>query len=376
MDGSGAGPRSRLMLRGTGQDGTMQRFETPRRARFRGTRQHQVGGTRPGSHSDRHGSFALGGARALRYKTNAIGKAMSQKAEQPATQAIPIRRTGQLPHLFFSLAATYLLALCPLGGFAIGEARAQDTHVRAHPPGSDADLAQQLQNPVASLISLPFQNNFDFGGGPRDNGFGYTVNFQPVIPFRLTDDWNLITRTIVPFIHQERYTAGHETGFGDTTQSFFFSPRSDVPGLTWGVGPAVLWPTATRPAFQSRQWGAGPTAVAVQQSGPWTFGLLANHLWGFADSANRQGRPDLSQSFIQPFLSHNFSNGFAVTSTLEASYDWSGREWTLPLGAGVSQLVNLGSTPVNLVAQARYWLDGPQSAPEWGLRFAAVVVLR
>ena len=133
--------------------------------------------------------------------------------------------------------------------------------VRAHPPGSDADIAQQLQNPIASLISVPFQNNFDFGAGPRDNGFGYTMNFQPVVPFRLSDDWTLITRTIIPFIHQERYTPDHETGLGDTTQSFFFSPRSGVPGLTWGVGPAVLWPTATRPAFQSRQWGLGPTGV-------------------------------------------------------------------------------------------------------------------
>ena len=248
--------------------------------------------------------------------------------------------------------------------------------MRAHPPGSDADIAQQLQNPIASLISVPFQNNFDFGAGPRDNGFGYTLNFQPVVPFRLSDDWTLITRTIVPFIHQERYTPDHETGLGDTTQSFFFSPRSGVPGLTWGVGPAVLWPTATRPAFQSWQWGLGPTGVVVQASGPWTVGLLANHLWGVADSASRQGRPDLNQTFLQPFVSHNFKNGFAVTATLESSYDWTGKQWTLPLGAGISQLVKIGPMPVNLVAQARYWLDGPDNAPEWGLRFAAVLVFR
>jgi hypothetical protein len=262
------------------------------------------------------------------------------------------------------------------GAFMPARVQAQEVHARAHPPGSDADLAQQLQNPVASLISVPFQNNFDFGGGARDNGFGYTLNVQPVIPFRLSADWTLITRTIVPVVHQERYTAEHETGLGDTTQSFFFSPRSNIPGLTWGLGPAVLWPTATRPAFQSRQWGAGPTGIVVQQSGPWTLGLLANHLWGFADSASRQGRPDLNQTFLQPFVSHNFSNGFAVTATLEASYDWTGKQWTLPLGAGVSQLVKIGPAPVNLVAQARYWLDGPSGAPEWGLRFAAVFVFR
>jgi hypothetical protein len=258
----------------------------------------------------------------------------------------------------------------------VAVAEAQDAHARAHPPGSDADIAQQLQNPIASLITVPFQNNFDFGAGRRDNGFGYTLNFQPVVPFRLSDGWTLITRTIIPFVHQERYTPDHETGLGDTTQSFFFSRRSGVPGLTLGFGPAVLWPTATRPAFQSRQWGLGPTGVVVQQSGPWTAGLLANHLWGVVDSASRQGRPDLSQTFLQPFVSHNSKSGFAVTATLESSYDWTGKQWTLPLAAGVSQLVKIGPTPVNLVAQARYWLDGPSEAPRWGLRFAAVFVFR
>jgi hypothetical protein len=249
----------------------------------------------------------------------------------------------------------------------------------AQPPaksGSDADLAQQLQNPIASLISVPFQSNLDFGAGRHDNGFGYTMNFQPVVPFRLTDDWTLITRTIVPFIFRERYTPNDEAGLGDTTQSFFFSPRSGVPGLTWGIGPAVLWPTATRPAFQSRQWGLGPTGVLVQTIGPWTFGTLANHLWGIAESASRQGRPDLSQTFLQPFVSRNFSRGLALSATLEASYDWTGRQWTLPLAVGASQLLKLGQVPANLVAQARYWLDGPTDAPQWGLRFAAVLVFR
>lgn len=237
-------------------------------------------------------------------------------------------------------------------------------------------MAQQLQDPIASLISLPLQNNFDFGAGPGGNGFGYTLNIQPVIPLRLSDDWTLITRTILPIIHQERHTAEHETGLGDTTQSFFFSPRLGTPGLTLGAWLAVLWPTATRPAFQARQWGIGPTGIAVRQRGPWTFGLLANHLWSVAASASRQGRPDLNQTFLQPFVSHNFPDGSALTATLEATYDWTAQQWALPLAMGVGQLVKFGPEPVNLVAQARYWLDGPRSAPEWGLRVAAVLVFR
>lgn len=244
------------------------------------------------------------------------------------------------------------------------------------PGASAADLSQALQNPLANVINVPFQNSFDFRGGPRDDGFSYTLNFQPVIPFALSDEWTLITRTIVPFLHSERIAPGHETGLGDVTQSFFFSPRSGVPGLTWGAGPAFLWPTATRPAFQSRQWAAGPTGVVVQQSGPWTIGALGNHLWGYADSAARQGRPTVNQSFVQPFVSRNFPGGFALSTTLEASYDWNGRQWTLPLGIGASQLVNVGGRPINLAVQARYWLDGPSTAPEFGLRFAATFVFR
>lgn len=244
------------------------------------------------------------------------------------------------------------------------------------PAAGQGDLSQALQNPLANVINVPFQNNFDFRGGPRDDGFAYTLNFQPVVPFRLSDDWTLITRTIVPFVHSERIAPGHETGLGDITQSFFFSRRSGVPGLTWGAGPVFLWPTGTRPAFQSRQWAAGPTGVVVQQSGPWTFGALGNHLWGFADSDARQGRATVNQSFLQPFVSRNFPGGFALTTTLEASYDWNGRQWTLPIGVGASQLVNVSGRPVNLAVQGRYWLDGPSTAPEWGLRLAATLVFQ
>ncbi len=245
-----------------------------------------------------------------------------------------------------------------------------------HPEGSDAHLAQQLQNPIAALINVPFQNNFDFNGGPGNDGFNYTVNFQPIIPFRLSEDWTLVTRTIVPFTHTERYFPDHESGLGDITQSFFFSPRVSRPGLTIGFGPAFLYPSATNSFLASRQWGAGPTAIAVQQAGAWTFGMMGNHLWNVADSGDRGARPRLNQTLIQPFVSHTFGNGFSLIATSEMTYDWTGRQWTIPIGGGFSQLVKLGDLPVNLGLQARWYPEAPSTYAEWGVRFVATFVLR
>jgi hypothetical protein len=244
-----------------------------------------------------------------------------------------------------------------------------------HPAGSDAGLAQELQNPIAALINLPFQNNFDFGGGPRGDGFNYTLNFQPVVPFRMSDGWTLVTRTILPFTHLERYGPEHETGLGDIAQSFFLSPRLSTPGLTLGAGPAFLYPSATNDTLALRQWGTGPTGIVVQQRGSWTFGMLASHLWSVADSGNRGTRERLNQTLVQPFVSHTFGNGFSLVATSEVTYDWTGRQWTVPLGGGFTQLLRLGEAPVNLGLQARWYPEAPSTYAEWGIRFVATFVI-
>src|ERR1035438_3646830 len=139
----------------------------------------------------------------------------------------------------------------------------------------EAELAKKLQNPVANLISVPIQNNWDFGIGSA-NAMRYTANIQPVIPVSLTEDWNLITRTIMPVIYAESTTAvGRDAwGLGDITQSFFLSPKEPVGGWILGGGPVFLWPTATDSLLGSGKWGAGPTVVALRQEHGFTYGVL------------------------------------------------------------------------------------------------------
>jgi hypothetical protein len=231
----------------------------------------------------------------------------------------------------------------------------------------DTDLAKKLANPVADLISVPIQSNYDFGIGPGD-GARWITNIQPVIPFQLDEEWNLISRTIIPVVSQEGIlpgSAANADGLGDTLQSLFFSPRSSDP--LWGVGPAMLLPTASDDLLGTGKWCLGPTAVVLKQDGRWTYGALANHLWNVAGDG---GRDTVNTTYIQPFLSHTLPSATTFTLNMESTYDWQRDQWTVPVNAIISQLFRIGDQPVQLSAGARYYAEAPGGGPEWGLRLA------
>jgi hypothetical protein len=233
---------------------------------------------------------------------------------------------------------------------------------------SDDELVKELANPISSLISVPFQNNFEFNLGPNDDGFKYTLNFQPVIPFSLTKDWNVIVRTIVPIIDQSDVIAPNtsQAGLSDITQSFFFSPKKPVGGMIVGVGPVFLYPSATDDLLGSEKWGAGPTIVLLKQQGPWTVGLLFNHIWSFAGEDHRDY---VSSTFLQPFIAYATKTKTTFTLNTESTYDWHNEQWTVPINFLVSQLIRVGKLPVQLGLGAKVYAEGPSGAPEWGIRF-------
>jgi hypothetical protein len=234
------------------------------------------------------------------------------------------------------------------------------------------NLAAQLSNPVAALISVPFQLNFDENIGPVEDGNRWLMNVQPVVPFDLSEDWNLISRTILPLVAQEDIFpgAGSQSGIGDIVQSVFFSPKAPTSsGLIWGAGPVVLLPTGTNDLLTRDKTGLGPTFVVLKQSNGWTRGLLANHIWSIAGDDDRA---DVDATFLQPFLTYTTASRTTYALNLEATHDNEANAWSVPVNVSVSQLMRFGTQLVSIGGGVRYWADSPSGGPEgFGFRLTA-----
>jgi len=251
---------------------------------------------------------------------------------------------------------------------------------------SAEELAKKTQNPVADLISVPLQSNFNFGAGSKDKMI-YILNVQPVIPIRIAEDWNLITRVIMPIINQPSLfptfggalhsTTG--TGFGDFNPTFFLSPAK--PGeLIWGLGPTFTLPTATDRDLGSGKWSMGPAGVALTMQGHWVFGALMNNQW----SVGGWGDKAVNAMVLQPFANYNLPDGWYLTTAPILTANWkaeqAGDVWTVPLGGGVGKLFRLGSIlpleghpiaklPINIQLAAYGNVAKPDFGPDWQLRF-------
>jgi hypothetical protein len=237
----------------------------------------------------------------------------------------------------------------------------------AAPAHNESELAKQTQNPVASLISVPFQFNFNSGGGLQDQTF-FNLNIQPVIPFKLTDNWNMIARTIVPVVGIPGPDSTYFSGVGDIQEQIFISPSK--PGaLIWGVGPLFSVPTATADPAETGSWAAGANFVALTMQGPWVLGALVNNLWTFSDS----GDPTEVNTFLlQPFVNYNFGKGWAISSAPVITANWdapSGQEWTVPVGIGIARTVVFNRRPISLAVQYYHNVERPDGAGANQIRF-------
>ena len=256
----------------------------------------------------------------------------------------------------------------------VAEPKATEPSEPTKPKDDAENLAKKSQNPVADLISVPFQSNTNFGVGPS-NAVQEVLNIQPVIPIHL-GDFNLITRTIIPLVSQPNLGVGQSGstfGLGNINATFFFSPAKPS-ALIWGVGPVFGFPTNTSPALGSAKWTFGPSLVLLAMPGPWTLGVLANNVWSWAGG----GSQNVNSLLIQYFVNYNFKGGWYVTSSPIITANWNvtpySNKWTFPVGGGFGKLQFIGKLPLNLSATFYYNIWHPDVGPTSTLRLQVALL--
>jgi hypothetical protein len=252
-----------------------------------------------------------------------------------------------------SLSAAVLL----VSGFVMAQ-------VSAHADDAD-ELAKKVSNPASFMISVPVHSDSDFANSSAGHGFYQTLDIEPVIPFSLNADWNLISHTDIPFAYSD--PAGPDAGrfgLGDISQNLSFTPSSHG-AFIWAFGPQLSFPTATNAMFGSGKFSAGPSGLLLLQTENVTTGASFDHMWSLFGSS---GRPDVNQSEVQPFIAWHIGKGRTISASLDASYDWTGGNWSLPASVSFSKIVKIGEQTVSLSIGGKYWIEGPDQSPEWGIK--------
>ncbi len=235
-------------------------------------------------------------------------------------------------------------------------------------------LAKQLANPIASLISVPMLLEYEQDIGPADDGDRLKLTIQPVIPFKLNEKWNLISRTIVTVVDQSDIFpgSGSQSGIGDTLESLFFSPQAPTSGgWIWGVGPVLSLPTGSNDLLTSDKWGLGPTAVALKQNGPITVGVLANHIWSVAGD---DARADINNTFVEPFFVYTTPKGLSYTTFVDFNKDWESDQSSTSISLGATKVTRIGKQLVSYGGFVKYWADDTITTPE-GVSFRLQLTL-
>ena len=254
---------------------------------------------------------------------------------------------------------------------AAGEVAERSKYARE--PSEDEDLAKKSQNPIADMVSVPFQSNTNFNAGPF-NRTQEVLNIQPVVPLHLNENWNLISRTIVPLISQPDPLANSNTnGIGDITEELFFSPTHPGP-LIWGVGPVFTVPSASDPILGTGKVLFGPGIVLLTTPGHWVLGVVANNQWSIGGDPLR---PAVNTFLAQPFVNYNMAHGWYLTTSPIITANWlaaPGEKWTVPIGGGFGRVFRLGDQPLNAQIQAFYNVERPTGASDWQLRFEVALL--
>jgi hypothetical protein len=262
----------------------------------------------------------------------------TEPASQPSADTGPIDRVGERPHL-----------------------------IRDAPRETRVELAKKLVNPLSDLIRMPVQMNYDEGfGATGANRFAWT--FQPYLPFRLNENWNLISRTVIPLVRQQSPIPGgdDQSGLGDIGQSFLLAPQDRK--YMWAVGPAFLFPSADENFIGLEKWAAGPNVIWLEQQGPWTGGVIGSHLWSFAGNDDRR---NVNVTTLSPFIAYTTNDAYTFLFEVDGIYDWdmgTHEAWLVPMSLSISRVRRLGRHLVSVGAAGRWYAESPENGPEWGVR--------